>query len=154
MPERRNLNEGEDSEGDLAFSFIDACIELGFEEFDDFLDARGKAGSEDVAIGITESHRAVEIIRGDLKAVQFGAGLDQLCPLFYDELEIFDPEDLLHDRHLFARFRGRNDGLLRFCRRISLFLFVLIFDRSEDGLCNFNVLSCRFPVSRFQYCGC
>ena len=36
-PVRRNLDEGRDSEGDLAFSFHDACIELGFKKVDDLL---------------------------------------------------------------------------------------------------------------------
>lgn len=41
---------GEDSEGDLAFSFRDACIELGFKKVDDLLDSRGEAGGEDISV--------------------------------------------------------------------------------------------------------
>jgi hypothetical protein len=38
------------SEGDLLFSFGDACIERGFEKLDDFLDARRETGGEDIAV--------------------------------------------------------------------------------------------------------
>jgi len=41
---------GEDSEGDLVFSFRDACIERGFQEIDDLFDSRGKAGGEDIPV--------------------------------------------------------------------------------------------------------
>ena len=44
------LTQGKDSEGDLVFSFRNACIEGGLEKLDDFLDAKCKACGEDIPV--------------------------------------------------------------------------------------------------------
>lgn len=151
-PERRNLDEGEDSEGDFAFCLGDACIERGFQKIDDLLDSRGEAGGEDVSVRVVQPHRTIEIVGGNLETVQFGAGLHQLGPLIDDKLEVFDLEDLLHHGHLFLWFGSGNDRLLGFDLQNRLCLLGFAFCGSEDGLHDRHLFGGRFAVSRLQ-CG-
>jgi len=146
------LMQGKDSEGDLAFSFGDACIELGFKKVDDLLDARGEAGGEDVSVRVVQPHGAVEVIGRDLEAVQFGAGLHQLGPLLDDELEIFNLEDLLHHGHFFLWFRSRNDRLFGFDLQDRLFLFGLVLGRVKNRLDHGHFFGRGLSVTRLQCC--
>ena len=151
-PVRRNPDEGRDSEGDFAFSLGDACIERGFKEVDDLLDARGEAGGKDVAVRVIQPHGAVEIIGRDMEAIQFGASLHQLGSLLDDELEIFDLEDLLHHGHFLLWFRNRNDRLFGFNLQDRLFLFGLVFCRVKNRLYHGHFFGRWFSVTRLQ-CG-
>jgi len=146
------LTQGKDSEGDLAFSLRDACIELGFEKVDDLLDPRGEAGREDISVRIVQPHRAIEVIGRDLEAVQFGAGLHQLGPLLDDELEVFDLEDLFHHGHFLLWFGSGNDRLFGFNRQNRLFLLGFVFCGIEDRLHDGHLFGGRFSVARLQ-CG-
>ena len=105
------------SEGDLFPGSGDTFVECRFEKPDHLFDTRGETGGEDISVRVIQPHGTVEIIGCRLETLQFAACLYQLSPFFNDQLEVFDLEDALDQRHLLFKFRSRWNGFFLFSHR-------------------------------------